>query len=376
MEKPIRILHVLQRMEAGGTQALLMNLYRNIDRNKVQFDFLVEYPNKQFYDDEILAMGGRIYYTNIRNDKNLLKFKHKLKEIICDNHYKIIHVHTYSIGYFVLKCAQKYGIPVRIAHSHSNCMTHDYKMFLKLVLKKLYPVYATNYMACSKEAGEFLFYGKKYMILNNSRDAKKFIFSEKIRENVRKKLNLDDKFVVGHVGRFRPEKNHLFLLDIFYEIKKKKSNAQLLLIGNEDSNKEIRNKISQLNLSNNLIILNNRTDINELYQAMDVFIFPSLYEGLGIAAIEAQASGIPCVCADTLPEESNISRLFMCLSLNEKPSVWAEKAIEHSKSNMKFRNMYNDVCNNNYDILKNAKVIEKYYCDLYENEVINEKSIG
>ena len=144
MNQPIRVLHVLQRMEAGGTQALLMNIYRNIDRNKVQFDFLVEYPNKQFYDSEIISLGGRVYYTNVRKDKNIFKFQKVLKNIIDENKYKIIHVHTYSIGYFVLKTAKKCGVPVRIAHSHNNETVHDSKYFLKLFMQKLYTIYAKN----------------------------------------------------------------------------------------------------------------------------------------------------------------------------------------------------------------------------------------
>ena len=158
MGEVIRVLHILQRMEAGGTQALLMNIYRNIDRNKLQFDFLVEYPEKQFYDDEICSLGGEIYYTSVREDFNIIKFQNQLTNILLENkNYKIVHMHTYSIGYFCLRIAEKCGVPVRIAHSHSNSMTQDYKKYIKYILQRLYTIHATDLFACSQDAGRYLF---------------------------------------------------------------------------------------------------------------------------------------------------------------------------------------------------------------------------
>lgn len=363
MEKkePIRILHVLQRMEAGGTQALLMNIYRNIDRSKVQFDFLVEYPSKQFYDDEIISLGGKIYYTNVRNDYNILKFEHQLKKILKENNYNIIHVHAYTIGYFVLKTAKKCGVPVRIAHSHSNNMTNDLKKVLKKILQKIYPIYANEYMACSKEAGKYLFKNKNYIVINNAIDSSKFIFSEEIRLKKRKELGLENSFVIGHVGRFKPEKNHVFLLNVFCEVLKRCPNAKLLLIGNGDPNFDILKKIEDLNIKNNVIILKNRKDVNELYQAMDVFVFPSLFEGLGIVAVEAQASGTPVLCSDKLPSESNISPLFKSLSLNESIETWAENAINQTKNAFKHKNMQKYVVDAGYEIKDLAQHLQAYY---------------
>lgn len=372
MEKEIRVLHVLQRMEAGGTQALLMNLYRNIEREKIQFDFLVEYPNKEFYDDEIISLGGKIYYSNIRQDKNVIEFERKLQKIIKENNYKIIHVHTYSIGYFVLKTAKKSGVPIRIAHSHSNNMTNDFKKYFKIILQKLYPIYATNFIACSDEAGKYLFKNKKFEILNNAIDSKKFIFSKETRCEIRKELGLSDKFVVGHVGRFKPEKNHLFLINIFFEIKKQLPDAKLLMIGNGDSSQEITERIRELSIQNDVIILKNRKDINKLYQAMDVFVFPSIYEGLGIVAIEAQASGIPCVCSTGLPKESKITNLYTRLSLNESAKKWANVAIESSKNKLAFTNTQKYVIKANYDIKMEAEKLENYYIDLYNEAIMRE----
>lgn len=281
MDKPIRILHVLQRMEAGGIQALLMNIYRKIDRSKVQFDFFVEYLDKEFYDEEIEMLGGKIYYNNVRKDKNVIKFEQNLSLVLQKEQYKIIHVHTYSIGYFVLKVAKKCGVPVRIVHSHNNETIHDSKYYLKVLMQKLYPIYATDYMACSEDAGKYLFKNRKFNILRNAIDVKKFIYNKKNRENIRAELNIKEKFVIGHVGRLHEQKNHKFLLEIFAHIKEKKSNAVLLLAGEGPLRKKISDEVELLGLSDSVIFLGNRKDINVLYQAFDVFILPSLFEGLG-----------------------------------------------------------------------------------------------
>lgn len=222
MSEPIRVLHILQRMEAGGTQALLMSIYRKIDRTKVQFDFLVEYPDEQFYDQEIKNLGGRIYYTNVRNDFNIPKFCKQLRQIFEENpKYRIVHVHTYSIGYFCLKTAQKAGVPVRIAHSHNNETVHDSKYAFKLIMQKLYTLHATDLFACSDEAGKYLFKNEPFQVLPNAIDSDKFIADDEVRKKIRMEFDLDDKLVIGHVGRFHPQKNHDFLIDIFSEIKKK-----------------------------------------------------------------------------------------------------------------------------------------------------------
>lgn len=368
MKEQIRVLHILQRMEAGGTQALLMNLYRNIDRDKIQFDFFVEYPNEQFYDKEIISLGGNIYYNNVRNDYNIIKFTKNLEKIIKKNNYKVIHVHTYSIGYFVLKVAKKCGVPVRIAHSHNNETVRDIKYIPKKILQKLYTIYATDLFACSKEAGDYLYQNKEYTVLNNSIDSNKFIFKEEIRNKIKKELNIENNFVVGHVGRFHPQKNHNFLIDIFKELKEKKNNAKLLLIGTGPLETEIKNKVKKLDLENDIIFLGNKSNMNEIFMAMDIFIFPSLFEGLGIVAVESQAAGIPCLAADTLPPESIVSPLCKHISLNANSKEWAEKAMELSTSKYKHTNMQNNIIKAGYDIKNTAKKMEKYYLSKSKNQ--------
>ena len=370
MNKPIRILHVVQRMEAGGTQALLMNIYRNIDRTKVQFDFLVEYPNKEFYDDEILKLGGKIYYSTVRTDFNILKFKNQLKNILRENpDYKIMHVHVSNIGYICFKIAKKMGVHTRIAHAHNNGSVHDAKYFLRWILRKLFALYATEYYACSKEAGEYFFKGKDYKVLKNAIDSKKFVYNEKQRIEMRKELKVENNFVVGHIGRFHPQKNHKFLIEIFEKIKEKRSNAKMILVGTGPLEKEIENKVKNLNLEKDVIFLKNRKDINKIYQAMDVFIFPSLFEGLGIVAIEAQASGTPIICSDRLPPEIEISPIYKKTSLDESAEVWANEAIKLADENRNKQNLQQNVKESGFDLCDVVDKLQNFYLQTYEKNM-------
>ena len=362
MSEPIRVLHILQRMEAGGTQALLMNIYRKIDRTKVQFDFLVEYPDKQFYDDEIRELGGKIYYSTVRKDLNIIKFIKYLNRILLEHpEYRIVHVHTYSIGYFCLKTAKKVGVPVRIAHSHSNAMTVDYKRYIKNIMQKLYTVYATDLMACSKEAGQYLFHDRKFKVLPNAIDAAKFTADSDTRIEIRKKLKIEDSFVVGHTGRFRPEKNHKFLIDVFVEIKKRISNSKLLLIGNGDPSDEIQEYIKENNIYDDVIILTNRRDMYRLYQSMDLFVFPSKYEGLGIVSIEAQAAGIPVLCSDRVPVDTKITPLYVSMPLDKSPEEWATCGIQLANNSMAHSNTFQNIVDAGFDINEVAQKMEKFY---------------
>ena len=204
---PVRVLHVLQRMEAGGTQALLMNLYRNMDRNRLQFDFLVEYEAEQFYDAEIESLGGRIFRSSIREDKNIFKFVRYLKNFF-DAHpeYRIVHVHTYSIGYFVLRAARRAGVAVRVAHSHSNRMSGR-AVAVKKAMKALYPIHANKFMACSREAGEFLFGDREFEVVRNAIDVEAFAYDPEARAAMRAELGFGDgDLVVGSVGKIAPPK--------------------------------------------------------------------------------------------------------------------------------------------------------------------------
>lgn len=367
MADPIRVLHILQRMEAGGTQTLLMNIYRNIDRTKVQFDFLVHYQQEQFYDKEILELGGRIYKLTVREDYNFIKYNSQLKKFFKEHkEYKVIHGHMYTLGIFYLHAAKKNGIPTRIAHSHNNASEKNLKWYLKKIMAQLFKLDATELFACSEEAGRYLFGNSKFTVLKNAIDTNKFIMPMSSRETVRNELKVDNRFVIGHVGRFQQQKNHKFIVDIFKEIKTKRDDAVLLLIGTGDLEEDIKEKFIKLGLMDSVKFLGNRSDMPRLYQAMDVFLFPSLFEGLGIVSIEAQAAGIPTVCSDTLPREANISPLFYSVSLDKQSKEWAKIVIEAIDNIYAHQNMYNCVVKAGFEIKTVAKDMEEYYVSKYE----------
>lgn len=362
MGEPIRVLHILQRMEAGGTQALLMNIYRKIDRTKVQFDFLVVYKEKQFYDDEIESMGGHVYKLSFREDLNLPKFQKDLKNFFKQHHeYQVVHCHAYTIGYFCLKAAKKAGIPVRIAHSHNNETVHDIKYLPKLFMQRLFTLNATDLFACSEEAGKYLFKDKPFRVLKNAIDSQQFIANENTRREVRQELGLENKFVVGHVGRLHPQKNHDFLIDVFAEIKKKKPEAELILVGTGPLEEKVRSKVADKGLTESVQFLGNRKDMNRVYQAMDVFVFPSLFEGLGIVAIEAQAASVPIVCSEGLPPETDITPIYRKLMLSDGAEKWAKTAIEMARSPEAHTNMQKYIIDAGFDMSATAKNMEEYY---------------
>lgn len=364
MGGPVKVLHILQRMEAGGTQALLMNIYRKIDRTKVQFDFLVVYKEKQFYDDEIEKMGGSVYKLSFREDLNLLKFQKDLENFFNQHHeYSIVHCHAYTVGYFCLKAAKKAGIPVRIAHSHNNETIHDLKYLPKLFMQRLFSQNATDLFACSEEAGKYLFKGKPFQVLKNPVNAQMFIANEKDRREIRRKLGLEDKFVVGHVGRLHPQKNHDFLIDVFSEIKKKIPNAELVLVGTGPLEEKVRSKVENKELTESVQFLGNRKDMNRVYQALDVFVFPSLFEGLGIVAIEAQAAGVPIICSEGLPPETDITPIYRKLRLSDGAEKWADAAIKMAQSPVAHTNMQKYVVNAGFDANATAKNMENYYLE-------------
>lgn len=328
-DETIRVLHVLQRMEAGGSQAFLMNLYRNIDRSKLQFDFLVEYGEKQFYDDEIEAMGGKIYRATVREDKNLPRFRRYLRDFFAEHpEYSIVHCHTYSIGYFVLGAAERAGVAVRIAHSHSNKMSGVVTIPFKIVLRSLFPIHANELMACSDEAGRFLFGDRNFTVVKNAIDVDRYVYNETARAEVRGELGLGSSLVVGSVGRLHQQKNQAFLLDAFREVAAMRPDARLLLVGNGPLREKIIAKASDLGIADRMILLSDRRDMDRLYQAMDVFVLPSLYEGLGIVAVEAQSSGLPTICSGGVAEAANVSPLFRRMMLEESPKAWAETIIK------------------------------------------------
>ncbi|MEF2246818.1 glycosyltransferase family 1 protein [Paenibacillus sp. IITD108] len=365
--KTIRVLNVVTKMDAAGIETLLMNIYRNIDRKKVQFDFLTHRHDKGFYDDEILELGGKIYNVPAINP---LKHGYYLNSLdnFFKNHrdYKIVHSHINTFSMYPLRAAMNAGIPVRIAHSHIANVPYDLKTPFRIYTKSKLTKYSTHNFACSEIAGRWLFgRNKDFKVFNNSIDTFKFIFNDKKSKEIKQKLGISGKFVVGHVGRFDSQKNHMFLLEIFKEVHRKNNNAILLLVGDGILRNKIEDKVRELNLTENVILTGVRSDLPDIYQAMDVFLFPSLYEGLGIVLIEAQAAGLPCVVANTIPKEAFITDLLSELSLDSNPEEWANEVLR--QTNKVRINTYTRIKESGFDLGDEVRRLEEFYNTVHGN---------
>ena len=368
MTEPLRILHVVGGLRTGGAETLLMNLYRNIDREKVQFDFVKTTRTKDPYEDEILSLGGRIYTRPKLGIKNAFACGKWWKTFFAEHpEYKIAHGHQHSTAPFYLAYAKKAGA-VTIAHSHTNSGGSGLKKLIKNFTRLLLRRRADYFMACSPEAAEWLF-GKdiakseKCTILPNAIDAKRFVFSPEGREKIRRELGLGDGLVVGHVGRFSRSKNHGFLLETFAEIKKQKSDAKLLLLGEGSLENEIREKARALGITDDVVFGGVHLDLRDYYSAMDVFAFPSVQEGLGIVAVEAQACGLYVVKSEVVPDAVCASDLVKTLKLGDGAKKWAHeivsKDIPHERSN------YGKIIDNSaFGIGRVAQQLQQFYVNL------------
>lgn len=376
MKEPIRVLHVIQRMEAGGSQSFIMNLYRNIDRTQVQFDFLVHYKEHQYYDDEIEALGGKIYRLTFREDLNIVRYLKELNDFFVKHpEYKVVHGHMHSLGVVYLHYAKKYGVPTRIAHSHTTSTQNNAKKYLKQIMVKLYKRDATDYFACSKLAGEYMFAKENFTVINNAITSSEFVFSDEKRKQKRKELGIEDKIVIGNIGRIELVKNHRFTVRLFNEFHSKYTDSVLLLIGSGSLEKEIKLQVRKLGLTDCVKFLGNRKDVSELYMAMDAFLFPSLFEGLGIVGVEAQAAGTPVVCTDTLPDEINVTDLLDRVSLDAPLAKWIE-AMERAIYNRKaHKDMSKEIIAANYDIAELTKKIQLFYLNRTKNSKCFENHI-
>ena len=356
----IRVLHVVTYMGRGGLETMLMNYYRHIDRSKVQFDFLVHREFEADYDEEIKSLGGRIYHVS-RLVPWSRRYKAELRRFFRTHpEYKIVHVHQDCLSSVALQCAKECGIPVRIAHSHNSNQDKNIKYLFKRYYMRKIPETATELFACGKAAGDWMFGGKTYRLLPNAIAAEKYIYEEEKAKKIKKELDLEKNLVIGHIGRFNPQKNHKFLIDIFEKCFEKNQKVRLMLIGDGEGRKEIENKVKERGLQDNVIFMGVRRDVPELLQAMDVFVFPSLYEGLPVTMIEEQAAGVPAVISDRVSEECIITKdLVKVEGLEETPEQWAGEILKQVKISKRDRS--EEIKKAKYDVETNAKWLEEYY---------------
>ncbi len=374
----IRVLHVVGAMSQGGTENFIMNIYRNIDRDKIQFDFLVNRDG--VFDNEIKKLGGKIYKIPALQKVGQIKYTKNLDTFFSEHvqTYKIVHSHINQVSGLILERANKAGIPIRIAHIHNNkygknIFVNLYKKYLGTKIKK-----NANYkFACSREAGEFLF-GKDsdFKVINNSIEMKKYIYDKNVRNSKRNDLKIDENcFLIGSVGRLVYQKNPIFLLKVFYEFNKLENNSKLLLIGKGPLKEKITSFISENGLENKVILLEDRNDVNELMQAMDYFVLPSRYEGLGIVLIEAQSAGLKCITSkNVVSKEAKITDLLDFYSLKNKPAQWAR--FIYDNKNYTRKNMYEEVMQSGFDIKSNIRKIEEFYIYCTNNIGQNKERIN
>ena len=324
----LRVLHSVSNMARAGIETMLMNYYREIDRDQIQFDFLANKPVPGEYDEEIRSMGGRVFVSPGLNPLHFPRYRRYVADLLRENpDIRIVHAHNEAMGYYALQSAKDAGIRVRIAHAHNTKIIRDYKYPLKLVCKQLLPGAATDYWSCGRDAGIY-YYGEKRwnasgFILRNAIDVPRFGFQQEARERKRQQLGLQDCVVIGHVGRFNVQKNHTRLLDIFAEIAKKIPEARLVLIGTGELEQAVKEKARAIGIQDKTLIPGQTADVSDWYQAMDCFVLPSLFEGLPVVGIEAQAAGLPCIFSDKVTDEVLLSPEARRISLQADDEEWA-----------------------------------------------------
>lgn len=373
MNKPIRILQVLGWLNIGGAETMVMNLYRNIDRTKIQFDFIIHSAQKGDFTDEILSLGGRIYSIPKYKVINHFEYKNAWKDFF-NNHkeYRIIHTHVRSTAPIFLKIAKKYGL-ITISHSHSSKSSKGFIELFKSILQRGIKHHSDYMFACSLSAGRWLF-GKNsitknnFYILKNAIDSKKFTFNLDQRIKIRNELNINDKIVLGHVGRLNYIKNQSFLIDILNVLLKKNKKYFLVLVGEGSIMKQLVAKAKEYGIQDNIIFIGSSDRVNELMQAFDLFVFPSLFEGLGISVIEAQAAGLQCVISDKVPSEAILTKNVCVVPLCSNEEIWAKKILNSDKENG-HNNTYDIIAEDGYDIGTTADWLTNFYKKILLNEL-------
>ena len=369
----VHVLHIVGNMGIGGIETLIMNIYRNIDRSKVQFDFLIHNPTEGEYADEIKRMGGKIYRMPVLRDKThtyywrYFEYKHALKKFFIEHpEIKIVHGHMTNTASIYMPIAQKYGkVKCCIAHSHQTEATPGLSGVVTNFLQKNVEKVATDYFACSEEAAKWIYSPElvkagKVKVIHNGADVEKYHFDSVEHEMLKKKMGYEGKIIIGNVARFKKQKNHTFLIDIFAEIHKKNDQTFLVLVGQGELEEEMKKKVSQLGLENCVDFLGARNDVPTLLQVFDLFLLPSLFEGLPLVGIEAQAAGLPVVASNTVTPETDITGNVTFFPLDLSASEWADKILDICASFTR-KDLTEKVREAGYDIKQTAQWLQNFY---------------
>ena len=365
----LRVLHSVSNMARAGIETMLMNYYREMDRSRIQFDFLANKPVPGEYDEEIRSMGGRVFVSPGLNPMHFPRYRRYMAELLHENpDIRIVHAHNEAMGYYALQSAKDAGVRVRIAHAHNTRIIRDYKYPLKLACKQLLPGAATDCWSCGRDAGIY-YYGEKRwnasgFILRNAVDVQRFGFEPEIRERRRALLGVQDCFVIGHVGRFNVQKNHSRLLDIFAETAGKVPDARLILIGTGELEQAVKEKARDIGILDRMIIPGQIEDVSEWYQVMDCFVLPSLFEGLPVVGIEAQTAGLPCVFSDRVTDEVLLSPDARRVPLRAGNAEWAREILAAGRSGTDRTEGADIVRRAGYDIHTEARKLQERYLEM------------
>lgn len=376
MDRPKRILQIgAGNFGRGGQSTIVLNFGLNQDSSKVVFDYLIiDKVSNEKYIKQIENKGGKVYELKL---KSSIEKIYNLKKFFKNSNYETIHIHisVAKISTFIIQLLFKlYGGKTIILHSHStgidtNKGNRKIALLRHNIFKKILPLMTDEFLACSKMAGEWL-YPKKYQnrvkIINNGIDVEKYKFNLEKRNYLRRKMNLENKFILGHVGRFSHSKNHEFLIEIFNEVQKIEKESVLLLIGNGELEQEIKEKAKKLNLNDKVIFLGVTDKVEDYLQIMDIFLLPSRFEGLPIVGVEAQASGLQCFFSKNITEELKITKLCQFLNINILPKEWAKKILKFN-NNYERKNMVEEIEKAKYSIKNSAKKLENIYLNFGKN---------
>lgn len=372
MDKPIRILQCVTIMNRNGLENRLMDIYRNIDKSVIQFDFMTNRTEAGEFDEEIKQLGGRVYHMSRIAPKSFFRYIDELR-IFFQEHpeYKIVHSHLNTLSTWPLLMAKKAGVPVRIAHSRNASMDRNIKMVYKAFSRLFINGQATDRFACSRSAGVWLF-GKQHVekktfhVIPNAIQLDQFLYSDEKRQEMRTELGIGEKeLAIVCVARFSPQKNHTYLLRVFREIRNRKPESKLYLVGQGELEQDIRKQIAELGLQDHVRFLGSRSDVGAVLTAMDAFLFPSSYEGFGTVIIEAQCSALPMLASDSIPSETMLCDSVEFASIKEDPAVWAEKLLALiEKTERKDNSVL--IRENGYDIRQSYVWMQKFYLDKIE----------
>lgn len=364
MAEPIRILQMIGSLNIGGSQSMIVNLYKAIDRTKVQFDFIIDRPGELYYGDTVKKLGAKIYEMPTFTGSN---FSQIIKE--WDNffrqhpEYKVLHSHVRSYASIYIPIAKKHGLKT-IIHSHSTSNGSGIKASIKKIMQYPLRFEADYFFGCSKEAGEWLFgkkivEGEKYHMLQNAIDTKKYSFSQEIRDKYRKEFGAGNKTKIYiHVGRFHEAKNHMFLLEVFSRLLEINTDSLLLLVGDGTLRERIEQKIASLNMQGKVIVLGRRNDVQNILQAADCFLFPSNWEGLPVTVVEAQAAGLPCFVSENVTKDVNVSPLVTNLPINMGTAIWINAV---ANANLQRKNVTANIVDAGFDINSSAQWLQGFY---------------